>query len=86
MALQLFQTGSNSPINSGFSLKGIKWTKFDCFFFLLQCGTSSMWKYYVTLEIVNHHSIQPQTNKESVPAPVCLSTRSGGGQGGVFPI
>lgn len=70
-ALQLFQTGSNCPISTGFSLKERKSTRFVCFvFFLLQCATSSVWKCYVTLGIVNHCSIQPQTNKGLVTSPV----------------
>lgn len=66
-------------------IKRNKMHKVVFFFFLLQCGTSLVWKCCVTLEIVNH-GIQPQTNKEPVTHPFCLSTRSGGGQGGVFLI
>lgn len=66
-------------------IKRNKMHKACLFFSLLQRGTSSVWKCYVTLEIVNH-CIRLQTNKEPVTPPVCLSTRSGGGRGGVFLI
>lgn len=45
----------------------IKTNKMYQFSFSNRRGGSLVWKRYVTLEIVNHHSIQPQTNKESVP-------------------
>lgn len=81
IVLQL-QKGSNSSHQLRLFIKTSKLHQVWVFSFLLWCGTSLVWKCYVTPQIGNHYGIYPQTNKEPISPPVCMSTRSGGGQVG----
>lgn len=66
-------------------IKRNKTQKFCCYTF-----SFTMWcllgvEMLCNLEVVNHHSSQPQTSKEPpTPPPRLPLKRSGGGQGGVF--
>lgn len=82
MALQL-QMGSNSSIR--LLINSSKIHKAWVFSFLLWCGSSRVWKCYVTPNIGSHHSINPPTREKPVSPPVCEPARSGGGQGLCFP-